>query len=63
MNNLKNIETISIFLTKVDRTEKKLCAEVHIDELLPYHLNAFNIFVILIKKLNSVLGRYDLLFY
>ena len=60
--NLKNIEINSIILIKVP-CEKKLCAEDHIDELLPYQLNALTIFVRLIKKLNSVLGRYEFLFY
>ena len=63
MNNSENIEIMSIFRTKVDRIVRNLCAGVYIVELLPYHLNAFNIFVRLIKKLNSVLGRYVFLFY
>ena len=61
MNNLKNTEIMSIVLIKVDYTVGSLCVHVHIDELLPYHLNAFNIFVRLIKKLNSVLGQYGFL--
>ena len=63
INNSKNIEIISIVVIKVDCTVGELCAEVHIDELLPYYLNAFTIFVRLIKKLNSVLGRYEFLIY
>ncbi len=63
MNNSKNIEIMSTVLIKVDCTVGDVCAEVHTDELLPYHLNAFTIFVRLIKKLNSVLGRYGFLFY
>ena len=49
---------MSIFLLKVYCTVTELCAEDHTVELLPYYLNAFTIFVRLIKKLNSVLGRY-----
>ena len=40
-----------------------MCVENHTDELLPCHLNAYFIFVGLIKKFNSVLGRYGFLFY
>tara|TARA_B100000073_G_scaffold333457_1_gene324955 strand:+ start:266 stop:451 length:186 start_codon:yes stop_codon:yes gene_type:complete len=38
-----------------------MCVENHTDELLPCHLNAYFIFVGLIKKFNSVLGRYGFL--
>ena len=53
---------MSIFLRKVDYIVKNFCVEGHIDLQLPCHLNAFSIFVRLIKKFNSVLGRYGFLF-
>ena len=53
---------MSIGLIKVYCKLEVLCAEDHINELLPYDLNAFTIFVRLIKKLDSVLGRYGFLF-
>ena len=49
MKNLKNIEIMSIGLIKVYCKLEVLCAEDHINELLPYDLNAFTIFVRLIN--------------